>query len=82
MRLNQAVALSMAGQVEQAASALEALAVLKDMQSYVGFHLARAEVFERLGLSRDVKDALGLALESTRNAAEAEFIRSKIGYLN
>lgn len=82
VRLNQAVALSMAGQVEQAASALEALAVLKDMQSYVGFHLAGAEVFERLGLSRDAKDALGLALESTRNAAEAEFIRSKLGYLN
>jgi RNA polymerase sigma-70 factor (ECF subfamily) len=82
VRLNQAVAMSMAGQFEQAASVLEELSALKDMQSYLGFHLARAEVFERLGRTEDVKAALGLALEATQNTTEAAFIRTKLRYLH
>ncbi|WP_439143312.1 RNA polymerase sigma factor [Planktotalea sp.] len=79
VRLNQAVATSMAGDVEQALSALN---LLDDLESYAPFHLARAEVFGRLKRMPAAKEALGLALEHTQNAGQAEFIRKKLGYLH
>lgn len=79
VQLNQAVAMSMAGTPERA---LEVLSALEAMESYVPYHLARAEVLGKLGRTLDAKDALCLALEHTQNSVEAEFIRTKLGYLH
>lgn len=82
VQLNQAVAMCMAGLVAQAERVLRELSALPDMQSYVPFYMAQAEVFQRLHKVQDAKDALGCALEHTQNAVEAEHIRGKLGYLH
>lgn len=79
VRLNQAVAMCMAGTPE---NALVALNDIENLQGYVPFHLAQAEVLERLRRDTDARHALGLAFEHTQNAAEAQFIRNKLGYLH
>ena len=81
VELNHAVALCLAGQVEKAQVCLTRLANSKDMQKYVPFHSARAEVFKRLGQDSDAKAALQEALALVQNEAEATFLRSKLAEL-
>ena len=79
VRLNQAVAMCMAGRPEKAMAVLDDI---ENLEGYVPFHLAQAEVLERLRRDADARHALGLALEHTQNAAEAQFIPNKLGYLH
>lgn len=79
VRLNQAVAMSMVGKSEHA---LQVLNGLDDMDGYTPFHLARAEVLDKLGHAANAKAALERALELTQNTIEAAFICTKLGYLH
>ena len=81
VRLNQAVALCMDDRLEPAEKILNALAELDDMQGYLPFHLARAELFQRMQNSNQAHDALSRALECSQNEAEATFIRGKLSQL-
>jgi RNA polymerase sigma-70 factor (ECF subfamily) len=80
IRLNQAVAISMspAGPAE----GLRLLEPLTDeLNSYGPFHLARADMFRRLGQTGPAREAYRLARDLTQNAVERDFIRSRIAAL-
>ncbi|MDR3590663.1 MAG: RNA polymerase sigma factor [Negativicutes bacterium] len=76
IRLNQAVAVSLFAGPEQGLHLLEMLKV--ELASYAPFHLARADMFQRLGQPVEARQSYGQALELTQNQAEREFILGQI----
>jgi RNA polymerase sigma-70 factor, ECF subfamily len=76
IRLNQAVAVSLFAGSEQGLRLLEMLEV--ELASYAPFHLARADMFQRLGQPGEARQSYGRALELTQNQAEREFILGQI----
>lgn len=79
VRLNEAVAISLALGPAQAMFLLAPLA--GELHDYAPYHLARADVLARLGEHRNARLALQRALELTDNDVEKAFIRRRLGEL-
>ena len=76
IRLNQAVALSMAVDPASGLRLLEPLAV--DLANYAPYHLARADMLRRMGEVEAAREAYRAALDLTQNNVEREFIFGRI----
>lgn len=76
IRLNQAVAVSMAAGAAKGLRLLEPLA--GELSAYAPFHLARAELFRRTGQLEQAREAYRVALDLTQNKVEREFILGRI----
>ncbi len=76
IRLNQAVAESMFAGPAQGLRQVQELA--NELDGYAPFHLARADMLQRMGKAQEARVAYGLALNLTQNQAEREFILEQI----
>jgi RNA polymerase sigma-70 factor (ECF subfamily) len=76
VRLNQAVAVSMFAGPDQGLDLLQQLA--DELDGYAPFHLARADLLQRLGQPAEARAAYTRALDLTQNQAEREFIAEQI----
>lgn len=79
IRLNQAVAASMAHNPQTGLRLLELLA--GELSAYAPFHLARADMFRRAGNLSAAREAYRAALDLVQNRVEREFILRQIGKL-
>jgi RNA polymerase sigma-70 factor (ECF subfamily) len=79
IQLNQAVAVSMAAGPTQGLRLLEPLA--GELSAYAPFHLARADMFRRIGQLEAAREAYRVALDLTQNQVEREFILGRIAAL-
>lgn len=79
IRLNQAVAISMAAGPRNGLHLLERLA--DDLPTYPPFHLARADMLRRLGETSQASTAYRLALTLTQNQVERDFILARLAAL-
>jgi RNA polymerase sigma-70 factor (ECF subfamily) len=79
IRLNQAVAVSMATSPNKGLYLLEPLA--DELNSFAPFHLARADMLGRNGQMELARDAYRAALELTQNSVERDFILERIARL-
>ncbi len=76
IRLNQAVAVSMAAGPAKGLRLLQPLA--DELSAYAPFHLARAELFRRTGQMEQAREAYRVALDLTQNKVEREFILGRV----
>jgi RNA polymerase sigma-70 factor (ECF subfamily) len=79
IRLNQAVAVSMAASPGGGLRLLEPLA--EELAAYAPFHLARADMLRRMGQLESAREAYRLALDLTQNQVERDFILGRIAGL-
>jgi RNA polymerase sigma-70 factor (ECF subfamily) len=79
IRLNQAVAVSMAASPGGGLRLLEPLA--EELDAYAPFHLARADMLRRMGQLESAREAYRLALDLTQNQVERDFILGRIAGL-
>jgi RNA polymerase sigma-70 factor (ECF subfamily) len=79
IRLNQAVAISMAASPGGGLRLLEPLA--EELGAYAPFHLARADMLRRTGQLESAREAYRLALDLTQNQVERDFILGRIAGL-
>ena len=70
MALNRAVALAEVEGPERALAAVEAL----DLDQYYLFHAIRADLLRRVGRNDEAATAYEAAIESSRNAAERDYL--------
>jgi RNA polymerase sigma-70 factor, ECF subfamily len=49
-----------------------------ELDGYAPFHLARADMFRRLGRADETREAYGQALDLTQNQPEREYISEQI----
>ena len=70
MALNRAVALAEVEGPERALAAVEAL----DLDRYYLFHAIRADLLRRVGRNDEAATAYEAAIESSRNAAERDYL--------
>ncbi len=80
IRLNQAVAISMAASPAGGLRLLEPLA--EELSAYTPFHLARADMLRRMGQREQAREAYGVALDLTQNTVERDFILGRISALD
>lgn len=80
IRLNQAVAISMASNPQDGLLLLEPLA--GELSAYAPYHLARADMLRRLGQAGSAREAYRLALGLTQNQVERDFILGRIALLD
>ncbi|MDH4176491.1 MAG: sigma-70 family RNA polymerase sigma factor [Thermoleophilia bacterium] len=78
VRLNRAVAVALAGDVEHGLALLEEL---DELDGYPYLHSARADLLRRAGRDGEAARAYGRALELTGNEAERRFLRSRLAEL-
>lgn len=76
IRLNQAVAVSMAISPQKGLRLLEPLA--DELSAYAPFHLARADMFRRTGQREQAREAYRVALDLTQNKVERDFILGRM----
>ncbi len=76
IRLNQAVAVSMASSPELGLRLLSLL--VDDLSDYAPFHLARADMLQRSGQIDLARQAYAAALDLTQNQVEREYIMRRI----
>jgi RNA polymerase sigma-70 factor (ECF subfamily) len=76
IRLNQAVAVSLAAGPNEGLHLLESLA--DELQAFAPFHLARADMLRRTGQPELAGEAYTVALDLTQNGVERDFIREQI----
>ena len=74
-RLNHAVAVALAGEVERGLSLAEAIQGLADYRHY---HSARADLLRRLGRTDEAHDAYARALELTEDGPERRFLERRL----
>ena len=74
-RLNHAVAVALAGEVERGLSLAEAIQGLADYRHY---HSARADLLRRLGRMAEAHDAYARALELTEDGPERRFLERRL----
>lgn len=79
IRLNQAVAASIAHSPQTGLRLLDLLA--SELSAYAPFHLARADMFRRAADLKAARDAYRAALDLCQNRVEREFILKQIGKL-
>jgi RNA polymerase sigma-70 factor (ECF subfamily) len=80
IRLNQAVAVSMASSPELGLRLLSLL--VEDLRDYAPFHLARADMLQRSGQIELARQAYTAALELTQNQVERDYIIRRITALS
>ncbi|HXG39510.1 MAG TPA: RNA polymerase sigma factor [Candidatus Limnocylindrales bacterium] len=78
VELNRAVAVAMAGGVEEGLAAIDALAAAGRLDGYHYLHGARADLLRRLGRTAEARIAYRRALELTTNAAERRFYARRL----
>ncbi len=76
VRLNQAVAISMAEGPKQGLQLLES--IRKELDSYAPFYLAQADMLFRLEKKSEAKEMYRIAFDLTKNEVEREFIQKRI----
>jgi RNA polymerase sigma-70 factor (ECF subfamily) len=76
IRLNEAVAVSMAFGPERGLSLLEPL--VEELAVFAPYHLARADMFRRQGQTAAARDAYAAALDLTHNQIERDFILRRL----
>jgi len=74
-RLNHAVAVALAGEVERGLSLAQAIQGLADYRHY---HSARADLLRRLGRMAEAHDAYARALELTEDGPERRFLERRL----
>jgi RNA polymerase sigma-70 factor (ECF subfamily) len=79
IRLNQAVAVSMAQTPQAGLRLLDPLA--DELNAYAPFHLARADLLRRAGRIEQAREAYRAALDLCQNKVERDFILKQIGSL-
>jgi RNA polymerase sigma-70 factor (ECF subfamily) len=79
IRLNQAVAVSMAAGPDRGLQLLEPLAA--ELSAYAPFHLACADMYRRNGQLQSARRSYRLALDLTQNRVEREFIAGRMASL-
>ncbi len=79
IQLNQAVAVSMFKGPKRGLQLLEPLA--PELSGFSPFHLARADMFRRLGQAESAREAYRVALDFTQNQVERDFIRRRLAEL-
>ncbi|MGH2523542.1 MAG: DUF6596 domain-containing protein, partial [Anaerolineales bacterium] len=79
IRLNQAVAVSMAAGPAKGLRLLGPLA--GELSAYAPFHLARADMLRRTGQVEQAREAYRVALDLTQNKVERDFILGRLAAL-
>jgi RNA polymerase sigma-70 factor (ECF subfamily) len=79
VELNHAVAIALAGDVEDGLARLEEI---EGLHGYHLFHAARADLLRRLERRDDAAAAYRRALELTTNASEARFLESRLAEMS
>ena len=79
VRLNQAVAICMAGRPEKAMAVLDDI---ENLEGYVPFHLAQAEVLERLRRDQMLDMCWVWRLSTRRMPQKRNSYDNKLGYLH
>lgn len=74
-RLNHAVAVALAGDVEQGLALIEAV---PGLDGYRHYHSAHADLLRRLGRTADARDAYTRALELTEDGPERRFLQRRL----
>jgi RNA polymerase sigma-70 factor (ECF subfamily) len=77
--LNRAVAVAMAGDIEEALRVVEKLGEDKRMERYLFLHSTRADLLRRLGRMGEAAEAYTTALELAVNASERKFLLKRLG---
>jgi RNA polymerase sigma-70 factor (ECF subfamily) len=80
IQLNQAVAVSMATGADPGLRLLAPLA--DELSAFAPFHLARADMFRRVGQLESAREAYRVALDLTQNQVERDFIQERIAALS
>ncbi len=78
IELNRAVAVSFAVSPSEALSLLEEIERTGELDRYAPFHLARADMFRRLGRSDDARECYRLALPLAQNEQVRRFIEQRM----
>ncbi len=78
VQLNRLVALAQAGDHTEALEALDQPELARQLSEYLYYHLARADVLERLERQPDAQAALREALHLAINTAQQRFIRNRM----
>ncbi|MBL9054583.1 MAG: RNA polymerase [Tabrizicola sp.] len=76
IRLNHAVAMAEAGQLERALSLIEPLA--DELADYQPFHAASAELYARSGAPEAARTAYGKAIAMAASAPDRAFLRARL----
>lgn len=77
IQLNRAVAIAMAGNIRRALALIDPLE--NELNQYMPFHAARADLLRRLGKNPEAHFAYQKALELSQNEIERSFFRRKLG---
>jgi RNA polymerase sigma-70 factor (ECF subfamily) len=75
VRLNHAVAVALAGDVDEGLSMLDEI---EGLESYHLLHAARADIYRRLDRREDAADAYRRALELTTSDVESRFLERRL----
>ena len=78
IELNRAVAVSFAGSPSEALSLLEDIERTGELERYAPFHLARADMFRRLGHSDHARECYRRALPLAQNEQVRRFINQRM----
>ncbi len=76
--LNRAVAIAMAGDVEEALEIVDRLAEDRRMARYLFLHSSRADLLRRLGRTSEAAESYEKALELVESAPEQRFLRRRL----
>src|SRR5262249_38615175 len=78
IELNRAVAISFAVSLVERISLLEAIEPTGALEQYAPFHLARADVFRRLGRHNEARECYRRALPLAQNEHVRRFIEQRL----
>jgi RNA polymerase sigma-70 factor (ECF subfamily) len=79
--LNHAVAIAMAGSLDEGLARVDRLGASGSLSGYPLFHASRADLLRRLGRHREARDAYSQALALTFNRVEEAYLRRRLASL-
>ncbi|MEO0548794.1 MAG: RNA polymerase sigma factor [Pseudomonadota bacterium] len=82
VRINQALAISQMGDVKRALEMLTEIGETHDLSGYKAFHLARADLLQKVGDFRQAGKLIEVALALTDNQMERGFLERKLKSLS
>ncbi|MEM9937413.1 MAG: RNA polymerase sigma factor [Pseudomonadota bacterium] len=82
VRINQALAISQMGDVRRALEMLTEIGETHDLSGYKAFHLARADLLQKVGDFRQAGKLIEVALALTDNQMERGFLERKLKSLS
>jgi RNA polymerase sigma-70 factor (ECF subfamily) len=82
VKLNRAVAVAMAGQIQDGLEQITSLIDQGDLSAYGLAYAAKADLLRRLGKNLEAKDAYIRALDLAQMTPEREFLRMRIGEID